>query len=516
MLNLFRALSRRLAARADEDATTLMNTNAPCAFMSDEPPAVWAEESASRPLSISMALARRCELGVGLIDLRDEADAQDQDAAAGSGSGPGAASLEVPGVPGRVPSHGVAALDLWAEQYELAGGHDATWLPAFLVGHACELAAAACAADFLGCRAFLDLALGVALLRVALRGGEALQPGCRVPPLASLSEDDFRKLSCLQRQQEAGPLESALPPPPLGAAQHAPALQGAAEGAGPHAPAGGNDAGSAQAESDGLNGAAPVPPPVVPRQPEGEGAAGGQPPLPLPPLAVAPEQLEALVAALLASNLLAFTGAQAEDVRLGLYRLGFRPTIAAQKQGEAIVSNGKAAYLRLQLGDGAAGSWRAAASYRVAAVAVEVEAHDQGWSSYPEDRETLRNSWTWGELVLLGPHGQPTRPGDPGRLFTNLHAVDRWQTHSLVLGADSGIVQDLRCLAAAAASGDAAAGAGRPHGSAAAGTEGAHQSGPAQAPQLVLFVCAAFAGWRHFVRRAKVSVELCPHSYAEV
>lgn len=63
--------------------------------------------------------------------------------------------------------------------------------------------------------------------------------------------------------------------------------------------------------------------------------------------------------------------------------------------------------------------------FELCSVRTSVESHDQGWSSFPEDYNTERNSWTWGELVVRD-GVQVTRT----RLFTNLHAVAQWQTHT--------------------------------------------------------------------------------------
>jgi hypothetical protein len=55
------------------------------------------------------------------------------------------------------------------------------------------------------------------------------------------------------------------------------------------------------------------------------------------------------------------------------------------------------------------------------AVTVNVQGHDQGWSSFPEHAGTTENSWTYFELAVNG-HTYP-------RLFTNLHAERKYQLH---------------------------------------------------------------------------------------
>eukprot|EP00198_Chlamydomonas_reinhardtii_P008692 XP_001698029.1 predicted protein [Chlamydomonas reinhardtii] len=151
-----------------------------------------------------------------------------------------------------------------------------------------------------------------------------------------------------------------------------------------------------------------------------------------------PRQLEALVAALCSCEWLAACSPQPQHVRRVLVELGFRQCLTFTREGEREQHNGRSAYLCAPLPAMSGG--RA----EVTSVAVEAEAHDQGWSSYPSDRGSYRNSWTWGELVLVGPpNGQPLRQGDPGRLFTNRHADRNYQTHRVVQGPDSAVVQDL-------------------------------------------------------------------------
>eukprot|EP00128_Syssomonas_multiformis_P011225 Colp12_sorted_trinity150504_noHs@24350 len=78
---------------------------------------------------------------------------------------------------------------------------------------------------------------------------------------------------------------------------------------------------------------------------------------------------------------------------------------------------------------------------KVLSIEVEAEAHDQGWSSYPQDANTYRNSWTFGELV------NTKRSEDtPITVFRNLHANSNFQTHRHVLhstGANSDFIRQL-------------------------------------------------------------------------
>lgn len=104
------------------------------------------------------------------------------------------------------------------------------------------------------------------------------------------------------------------------------------------------------------------------------------------------------------------------------------------------------------------------------------------------------------------PNGQPLRQGDPGRLFTNRHADRNYQTHRVVQGPDSAVVQDLNEKVyggggAAAVGGGGAAVAGGGEAAAAAGG-----GGGAGGYELRLMQCAAFPGWCHSMRRATITV----------
>ncbi|KAI0782699.1 hypothetical protein C8Q75DRAFT_811462 [Abortiporus biennis] len=66
--------------------------------------------------------------------------------------------------------------------------------------------------------------------------------------------------------------------------------------------------------------------------------------------------------------------------------------------------------------------------HSIVKLSVVVEGHDQGWSSYPQDKGTTRNSWTWYSLRLYDSQtGTVTILHDP--LATNLHAVSETQKH---------------------------------------------------------------------------------------
>ena len=71
-------------------------------------------------------------------------------------------------------------------------------------------------------------------------------------------------------------------------------------------------------------------------------------------------------------------------------------------------------------------------------VSLVIKGHDQGWSGYPEDKGTLRNSWTWYSIGTDDPRTHEKR------LATNLHAVGDTQTHVFEWDRGSDIVQWLK------------------------------------------------------------------------
>ncbi len=95
--------------------------------------------------------------------------------------------------------------------------------------------------------------------------------------------------------------------------------------------------------------------------------------------------------------------------------------------------------------------------------------NSQGYTYSPEYEGTYNNCGTWNELVVVrvgGDRGRggsqhepmvvPVREGEPGRLFTNLHGVRKWQQHSARLGPTSQVVQDLNTHVFVAPGGGAA------------------------------------------------------------
>ena len=107
--------------------------------------------------------------------------------------------------------------------------------------------------------------------------------------------------------------------------------------------------------------------------------------------------------------------------------------------------------------------------HQVKLIVMECESHDQGWSSYPNDKGTRRNSWTWGDLSVLSSEAVEEFKQD--RVYTNLHATDSWEMHRQEYGASDQLVKHL--------------------------TPG---------KRLVLSLNAMFPGWVNNVRYAKLTV----------
>ncbi|PNW82227.1 hypothetical protein CHLRE_06g278118v5 [Chlamydomonas reinhardtii] len=474
------------ASEPDEPAASAP----PFAFAPRQPDQV--PGAPDRDVSLSLALALTCSVVRDLLDLVGE------DVHAGSATPAAARTVVVPAVPTAITPLGLRLLDEWALQRQaaeaaaVAAGGSAVavaaagpawraWLSAFLAGHATAITnEAAAAADFLGCSSFLQVVAELQLVRVVLADRAALEAFVEAGGRKQLRRQDRERRLSKAQLQHLPCLTASSAPGGAGGAGGAPA-SGSAAPAAAAAPA---DAGGGNGGGDGGGG---------PRL-EDSGPLGRV-------VVMGPRQLEALVAALCSCEWLAACSPQPQHVRRVLVELGFRQCLTFTREGEREQHNGRSAYLCAPLPAMSGG--RA----EVTSVAVEAEAHDQGWSSYPSDRGSYRNSWTWGELVLVGPpNGQPLRQGDPGRLFTNRHADRNYQTHRVVQGPDSAVVQDLNEKVyggggAAAVGGGGAAVAGGGEAAAAAGG-----GGGAGGYELRLMQCAAFPGWCHSMRRATITV----------
>ncbi|KAJ3383081.1 hypothetical protein HDU92_004402 [Lobulomyces angularis] len=115
-------------------------------------------------------------------------------------------------------------------------------------------------------------------------------------------------------------------------------------------------------------------------------------------------------------------------------------------------------------------------NYKIINAEVGCASHDQGWSGYPDDHNTYNNSWTWGEIAVEKTYTCTLPPEELEeslanekfmlkdikqyngirekkkkraifekklannetrlRFFTNLHAVEEWQTHKFLLEED--------------------------------------------------------------------------------
>jgi len=97
-------------------------------------------------------------------------------------------------------------------------------------------------------------------------------------------------------------------------------------------------------------------------------------------------------------------------------------------------------------------------------IAIELDGHDQGWSSFPEDHGTLRGSYTWYELGCSNHQGRI-------EVARNLHGVARWQRHCFAT-ADPALLSALQ----------------------------------RDRFELCLHACAQYPGWVNWSREARMSV----------
>jgi len=82
-------------------------------------------------------------------------------------------------------------------------------------------------------------------------------------------------------------------------------------------------------------------------------------------------------------------------------------------------------------------------AFRVARLVITVTSRDQGWSSYPVDQGTRRNSHTFVEMELRGSPQRPTTYPRT-RVVTNIHAGRNWEATERVFEEDSDEVQWLQ------------------------------------------------------------------------
>jgi len=100
-------------------------------------------------------------------------------------------------------------------------------------------------------------------------------------------------------------------------------------------------------------------------------------------------------------------------------------------------------------------------------VVVTIVSKDQGWSSYPEDHGTYRNSWTWFELSIGSSSEAPAEKWR-GEVVRNLHAHGELKEHTIKIS-DKGLYEK-------AESGDV----------------------------LTVWAHARFLGWRNTVKQVKI------------
>lgn len=95
--------------------------------------------------------------------------------------------------------------------------------------------------------------------------------------------------------------------------------------------------------------------------------------------------------------------------------------IVDQREEEVSVNNGSLSYLVSQpIPEGKV----------LRKVVITTVSKDQGWSNYPDDHGTYRNSWSWFELSVGSPSqgsGQKWR----GEVVRNLHAHSDFKRHTI-------------------------------------------------------------------------------------
>jgi hypothetical protein len=99
-------------------------------------------------------------------------------------------------------------------------------------------------------------------------------------------------------------------------------------------------------------------------------------------------------------------------------------------------------------------------------VVITVVSKDQGWSSFPSDHGTYRNSWTWFELSV-GP-SKDSEERWRGEVVRNLHAHDSFKKHTIEIP-DGGLYKKAK-------SGDV----------------------------LTVWALAKYPGWRNTVKKVKI------------
>lgn len=106
---------------------------------------------------------------------------------------------------------------------------------------------------------------------------------------------------------------------------------------------------------------------------------------------------------------------------------------------------------------------------QVVGVSLVIRSHDQGWSSYPENRGSRDNSWTWFSLEECDGTDLAKR------LATNLHAVSTTQRYAFDWYAGDEVVARIR-----------------------------------NGETIDLWACARFPGWANHVEYVKWAVYLLP------
>ena len=110
---------------------------------------------------------------------------------------------------------------------------------------------------------------------------------------------------------------------------------------------------------------------------------------------------------------------------------------------------------------------------KVKKVEITCTSHEQGWSSYEStDRNTYRNSCTWGDVSIFVTSSEGVKEFRHKRVYTNLHAIKEWQVHCCSFEENSEFVSSL----------------------------------VPGSSEIVLYLNARFPGWENFARRATIKI----------
>ncbi|CAH7668919.1 hypothetical protein BY996DRAFT_7595577 [Phakopsora pachyrhizi] len=87
-------------------------------------------------------------------------------------------------------------------------------------------------------------------------------------------------------------------------------------------------------------------------------------------------------------------------------------------------------------------------SLKLKRIQWKINAHDQGWSSYPADHGTFRNSWTWFEAMVTADGdsqdlSQSSDQEDWHQICKNFHAVSEFREQTIIWKPDHSILKKI-------------------------------------------------------------------------